>query len=57
MPKNDNSDVTLATIVSWDPKFKLHGAEITNEFCVVHANMALVKIEDLVWSRKNCNTW
>ena len=48
-------DLALATIVSCDPKFKLDGAKITNEFWVVHVNIALVKTEDLVRSRKTCN--
>ena len=54
--KNHNKDVALATIVSCDPKFKLDGAEIRNGFRVVHVDMALVKTENLVRSRKNCNT-
>jgi len=54
--KNQNRDVALATVVSCDPKFKLDGAEIRNEFWAVHVDMALVKTEDLVRSRKNCNT-
>uniref|UniRef100_A0A8R7TJZ1 Uncharacterized protein n=1 Tax=Triticum urartu TaxID=4572 RepID=A0A8R7TJZ1_TRIUA len=53
---NHNKDVALAIVVSCDPKFKLDGAKITNEFGVVHVNMALVKTEELVWSRKSSNT-
>ena len=55
--KNHNRDVALAIDVSCDPKFELDGAEITNEFWVVHVDMALVKTEDWVQSRKNCNSW
>ena len=54
--KNHNKDVALATIVSCDPKFKLDGDEIRNEFWAVHVDVALVKTENLVRSRKNCNT-
>ncbi|KAI5007337.1 hypothetical protein ZWY2020_050782 [Hordeum vulgare] len=54
--KNQNMDVALATIMSCDPKFKLDGDEIGNEFWVVHVDMALVKTENLVRSRKDCNT-
>ena len=43
---NHNKDVALAIVVSCDPKFKLDGAEITNEFWVVHVDMTLVKTED-----------
>ncbi|XP_044406979.1 uncharacterized protein [Triticum aestivum] len=50
--KKHNRDVALATIVSCDPKFKLDGAEIGNEFWAVHVDMALEKIENLVRSRK-----
>ena len=46
--KNHNINVDLATIVSCDPKFKLHGAEIRNELWEVHVDMALVKTENLV---------
>uniref|UniRef100_A0A8R7TNP2 Uncharacterized protein n=1 Tax=Triticum urartu TaxID=4572 RepID=A0A8R7TNP2_TRIUA len=53
---NHNRDVALAIVVSCDPKFKLDDAKITNEFLVVHVDMALVKTEDSVWSRKSCNT-
>ena len=49
-----NKDVALATIVSCDPKYKLDGAEITNQFWAVHVNAALVKTEELVRKRKNC---
>ena len=55
-PKNHNKGVALDTMVSSDPKFKLDGPEIRNEFWVVHVDMALVKTENLVRSRKNCNT-
>ncbi|KAE8770775.1 40S ribosomal protein S5-1 [Hordeum vulgare] len=51
-----NRDVALATIMSCDPKFKLDGDEIGNEYWVVHVDMALVKTENLVRSRKDCNT-
>ncbi|KAE8821631.1 hypothetical protein D1007_00414 [Hordeum vulgare] len=51
-----NRDVALATIISCDPKCKLDGAEIGNEYWVVHIDMALVKTENLVRSRKDCNT-
>ncbi|KAE8820740.1 hypothetical protein D1007_01044 [Hordeum vulgare] len=51
-----NRDVALATIMSCDPKFKLDGAEIGKECWVVHVDMALVKTENLVRSRKDCNT-
>ena len=54
--KNHNRNVALATIVSCDPKFKLDGAEIGNEFWAVHVDMALEKTENLVWTRKNYNT-
>ena len=40
-----NRDVALATIISCDPKFKLDGAEIGNEYWVVHVDMALVKTD------------
>lgn len=49
-----NKDVALATIVSCDPKYKLDGAEITNQFWAVHVIAALVKTEELVRKRKNC---
>ena len=49
-----NKDVALATIVNCDPKYKLDGAEITNQFWAVHVNVALVKTEELVRKRKNC---
>ena len=55
--KNHNRNVALAIVVSCDPKFKLDDAKITNEFLVVHVDMALVKTEDSVRSRKNCNSW
>ncbi|KAK1607572.1 hypothetical protein QYE76_031245 [Lolium multiflorum] len=51
-----NKDVALATIVSNDPKYKLDGAEITNQFWAVHVIAALVKTEELVRKRKNCTT-
>ncbi|XP_051198023.1 uncharacterized protein [Lolium perenne] len=51
-----NKDVALATIVSTDPKYKLDGAEITNQFWAVHVIAALVKTEELVRKRKNCTT-
>ncbi|KAE8819139.1 hypothetical protein D1007_03128 [Hordeum vulgare] len=51
-----NMDVALATIMSCDPKFKLDGAKIGNEFWAVHVDMTLVKTENLVRSRKECNT-
>ncbi|KAE8780177.1 hypothetical protein D1007_46733 [Hordeum vulgare] len=51
-----NRDVALATIMSCDPKFKIDGAEIGNEYWVVHVDMALVKTEKLVRSRKDCYT-
>ncbi|KAE8803522.1 hypothetical protein D1007_20597 [Hordeum vulgare] len=51
-----NRDVDLAIIMSCDPKFKLDGSEIGNEYWVVHVDMALVKTENLVQSRKDCNT-
>ncbi|VAH81881.1 unnamed protein product [Triticum turgidum subsp. durum] len=54
--KNHNRDVALATVVSCDPNFKLDGAEIRNEFWAVHVDVALVKTENLVRSRKNCTT-
>ena len=54
--KNHNSDVALATIVSCDPKFKLDGAEIRNELWAFHVDMSLLKTENLVRSRKTCNT-
>ncbi|XBH80983.1 hypothetical protein VPH35_106628 [Triticum aestivum] len=54
--KKYNRDVALATIGSCDPKFKLDGAEIGNEFWAVHVDMTLEKTENLVRSHKNCNT-
>ena len=42
-PKNHNKGVPLDTMVSSDPKFKLDGPEIRNEFWVVHVDMALVQ--------------
>ena len=53
---NLNRVIALAIVVSCDPKFKLDGVKITNEFWVVHVNIALVKTEDLVRSCKRCNT-
>ena len=47
-PKNHNKGVALDTMVSSDPKFKLDGPEIRNEFWVVHVDMALVQTEYLV---------
>ena len=47
-----NKDVVLATIVSYNPKYKLDGAEITNQFWAVHVNAALVKTEELVEKQK-----
>uniref|UniRef100_A0ACD5U8Q1 Uncharacterized protein n=1 Tax=Avena sativa TaxID=4498 RepID=A0ACD5U8Q1_AVESA len=49
-----NKDVAIATIVSCDPKYKLDGVEITNQFWAVHVNAAFVKTEELVRKRKNC---
>ncbi|KAE8780479.1 hypothetical protein D1007_46404 [Hordeum vulgare] len=46
--KKHNRDVALATIMSCDPKFKLDGAEIANEFWAMHVDMALVETENLV---------
>ncbi|KAE8779133.1 hypothetical protein D1007_47860 [Hordeum vulgare] len=43
-----NRDVALATIMSCDPKFKLDGVEIGNEYWVVHVDMAFVKTENLI---------
>jgi hypothetical protein len=51
-----NKDIALATIVSCDPKYKLDGVEITNQFWAVHVNAALVKSEELVRKRKSCIT-
>ncbi|KAM0857993.1 hypothetical protein ACQ4PT_048108 [Festuca glaucescens] len=51
-----NKDVALATIVCNDPKYKLDGAEITNQFWAVHVIAALVKTEELVRKRKTCTT-
>ncbi|CAM0951662.1 unnamed protein product [Alopecurus aequalis] len=49
-----HKDVALATIVSCDPRYKVDGAEITNQFWAVHVNAVLVKTEELVQKRKNC---
>uniref|UniRef100_A0ACD5U8H5 Uncharacterized protein n=1 Tax=Avena sativa TaxID=4498 RepID=A0ACD5U8H5_AVESA len=49
-----NKDVALATIVCCDPKYKLVGAEITNQFWVVHVDAELVKTEELIRKRNNC---
>jgi hypothetical protein len=51
-----NKDIALATIVSCDPKYKLDGVEITNQFWAVHVDAALLKNEELVRKRKNCIT-
>jgi hypothetical protein len=51
-----NKDVALATIVSCDPKYKLDGVEIRNQFWAVHVNAALLKNEQLIQKRKNCIT-
>ena len=52
--QNHNKDVVLATVLSYDPEFKLNGAEIQMHFG--QCNTKLAKTEDLVQSRKNCNT-
>ena len=51
--QNHNKDVLLATVLSYDPKFKLNGAEIQMHFG--QCNTKLAKTEDFVQSRKNCN--
>ena len=51
--KNQNKDVALATIVSCHPKYKLDGAEITNEFWAMHVSCAFAKTEELVRKRKD----
>jgi len=46
-----NKNVALDTIISCDPKHKLDGAEITNQFWVVHVDAALMKTKELVNGR------
>uniref|UniRef100_M8APU7 Uncharacterized protein n=1 Tax=Aegilops tauschii TaxID=37682 RepID=M8APU7_AEGTA len=52
--KNHNKDVVLATVLSYDPKLKIDGAEIKMHFG--QCNTTLAKTKDLVQSRKNYNT-
>lgn len=46
--KNANKDVALATIISCDPKDKLDGVQLGNEFWMVHVDLAIAKCEELI---------